>query len=98
MVCEVTSLNHELLDNTVEGRAFVSVALFAGRKSSEVLGSLWYCLPIQTHHDPPHRLVIVRDIEIDLVSDLGSFRSFRRLSEVHEDDRADEEYREDNAL
>jgi hypothetical protein len=37
---EVTTLKHELRDDTVEGRASVSKALLAGAESTEVLGSL----------------------------------------------------------
>ena len=37
---EVTTLDHEVLDDTVEGGALVTKALLAGSKSSEVLGSL----------------------------------------------------------
>ncbi len=37
---EVTTLKHELRNNTVEGRTRVSEALLAGAKSTEVLGSL----------------------------------------------------------
>lgn len=37
---EVTALNHELLDHTVEGGALVAVALLAGSKGTEVLGGL----------------------------------------------------------
>lgn len=38
---EVTSLEHELRDNAVEGRASVSETLLAGAESAEVLSSLW---------------------------------------------------------
>jgi hypothetical protein len=37
---EVTTLEHELRDDTVERRASVSKALLAGAESTEVLGSL----------------------------------------------------------
>lgn len=37
---EVTALDHELLDNTVEVGALVAVALLAGSKGTEVLSSL----------------------------------------------------------
>ena len=37
---EVTALNHELLDDTVEVGALVAVALLAGSKGTEVLSSL----------------------------------------------------------
>ena len=37
---EVTALDHEVLDDAVEGRALVTKALLACSKSSEVLGGL----------------------------------------------------------
>lgn len=37
---EITTLDHEVLDDTVEGGALVTKALLASSKSSEVLGSL----------------------------------------------------------
>lgn len=37
---EVTTLKHELRDNTVEGRALVAEALLASAQSTEVLGGL----------------------------------------------------------
>jgi hypothetical protein len=39
-LCEITTLDHEVLDDTVEGGALVTKALLASSKSSEVLGSL----------------------------------------------------------
>jgi hypothetical protein len=39
-VCKVTSLDHEILDDTVEGGSFISKALLAGRERAEVLGGL----------------------------------------------------------
>jgi hypothetical protein len=44
---KVTALDHEVLDDTVEGRALVTKALLASSKSSEVLGSLL----TRKHHD-----------------------------------------------
>ena len=38
---EVTSLEHELGNDTVEGRSRVTKALLAGAKSTEVFGGLW---------------------------------------------------------
>ena len=37
---EVTTLDHKVLDDTVEGGALVTKALLTSSKSSEVLGSL----------------------------------------------------------
>jgi hypothetical protein len=38
---EVTTLDHELLDHTVEAGALVAKALLAGSKGTEVLSSLY---------------------------------------------------------
>ena len=38
---EVTTLDHELLDNTVEVGALVAIALLASSKGTEVLGGLY---------------------------------------------------------
>jgi hypothetical protein len=38
--CEVSSLDHEVLNDTVEGRALIAEALLAGSESSEVLRGL----------------------------------------------------------
>lgn len=43
MVGEITSLEHELGDNAMEGRSCESESLFASAKSAEVLGSLCQC-------------------------------------------------------
>lgn len=37
---EVAALDHEVLDDTMEGRAFIPEALLAGSKSPEILGGL----------------------------------------------------------
>ena len=37
---EVTALDHEVLDDTVESRAFIAEALLAGCQGTEVLSSL----------------------------------------------------------
>jgi hypothetical protein len=36
-VCEVSALDHEVLDDTVEGRAFISVSLLASSQSPDVV-------------------------------------------------------------
>lgn len=46
-VGEVTALNHELLDNTVEGGAFVAKALLASSQGTEVLGGLRSSLAVE---------------------------------------------------
>ena len=63
---EVATLNHELLDDSVEGGSLVTEALLARAQSTEVLGGLGNCLPIETYDDSAQFLIPVRDIEKDL--------------------------------
>ncbi len=44
-------MKHELRDDSVEGRASISKALFAGAKSTEVLDSLWDYVVIEIEVD-----------------------------------------------
>lgn len=74
-LCEVTSLDHEVLDDTVEGRTLITVALLTSSQSPEVLGGYRSCLSIETNDNTAHRLITVVDIEIDLVGDLWSLDS-----------------------
>lgn len=48
---EVTALDHESLDDTVEGRPFVAKALFASAESTEVLCGLGYGFAIKANND-----------------------------------------------
>lgn len=41
VVGEVTALTHEVRNDAMECRALVSIALFAGAQSTEVLACLW---------------------------------------------------------
>jgi hypothetical protein len=85
VVGEVTTLDHEVLDNSVESRAFVTKALLAGSKSSEVLGCLGHSLAVETHNDTAEILVTMLDVEVHLVSDLGTLGS---LNVVGEEDQS----------
>jgi len=87
---EVTALDHEVLDDTVEDRALISKALLASSQSSEVLGRLGDSLAIETDHDATHRLVAMVDIEVDLVGDLGAFLGLNGLGEEDEGKGDDE--------
>lgn len=52
---EVTTLDHEVLDDTVEGRVLVSKALLARAESSEVLGRLYHELSsVSPSSSPAH--------------------------------------------
>lgn len=76
--CEVTTLNHELLDDSVEDGALVvegfprlSNALLTGAKSTEVLGSLGDKVGVEFHGDATSGLAADRDIEEDAGSSGG---------------------------
>lgn len=83
---EVTTLNHKVLDNTVEGGPLVAKALLASGQSAEVLNSLGDRLAVQTDDDAAERLVALGDVEEDLVRDLGALS---RLDALGEEDGAD---------
>ena len=64
---EVTALNHEVLDNTVEGRALVAEALLASSESAEVLGGLGHRLAVQPDDDASQWLIAMSDVKVDLL-------------------------------
>lgn len=94
---EVTTLDHEVLDDTVEGRVLVSKSLLTRAESSEVLGRLW-CRRIQSHDNPAQLFIALLDIEVDLVSDLGAFVSFGRLGKIGESEGQDDHKRHQDSL
>jgi hypothetical protein len=51
VVGEVTTLEHELGDDTVERRSSVTESLLASGKGAEVLGGLWDLVIIQLEGD-----------------------------------------------
>lgn len=65
-VGEVTALDHELLDDSVESRSFITKALFACAQSTEVLRGLGDCLPVEAYNNSTQCFISVRNIEIDL--------------------------------
>lgn len=48
---EVTSLEHELRNNSVEGRASISETLLTSAESTEVLGGLWDYIIVKVESD-----------------------------------------------
>jgi hypothetical protein len=83
---EVTTLNHELLDDTMEGRPLISEALLAGGQSAEVLGRLGHRLAVETHNNAAQGLIAVGDVEVHLMGNLGALG---RLRAGREEDQAD---------
>lgn len=65
---EVTTLNHELLDHSVECRSLVAKPLFPCAQSTEVLRGLGNGLAIKTNHDSAQFLISMCDIEVDLAT------------------------------
>ena len=71
-LCEVTTLDHELLDYAVEHRALVvqrlaglADAFLASAESTEILGRLGNKIVVQLHRDAANGLVPDRDVEED---------------------------------
>lgn len=71
---EVATLNHKILDHTVEGRALVSIALLSSSQSAEVLGSLGDSAAVKTHCDAADLFVAMLDVKEDFVGNLGRLR------------------------
>jgi len=61
---EVTTLAHELWDDTVEGGSFVSVSLLSGAEGSEVLAGLGNNVSVQDHVDSANWFTIGGDVEV----------------------------------
>ena len=67
---EVTTLDHEVRNDTVENRVQVAHLWVSGNgQLVEVLNSLWNNLTVQTHDNAANRLVAVGDVKVDLVGD-----------------------------
>lgn len=70
--CEVTTLDHELWDDTVESAALVvewlarlACALFTCAKAAEVLGCLWNNVGVEFENNTAGWLVVDSNIEED---------------------------------
>lgn len=72
---EVTTLDHEVLDDTVESRSLITEALLTSGEGAEVLSGLGGSLSIQADHDTAKGLITVLNVEVDLVGDLGALGS-----------------------
>ena len=67
MLGKVTTLDHELLDDTVECRTLITKTLAADSQSSEVLSGLWDSLSVKTHYDTTDFLISMLDAARKLV-------------------------------
>jgi len=65
LVGEVTALQHEVWDNSVEWRVLVAESLLAGSQSSEVLSGLGGHILEKLEGDSSKRLLVGGDIEIN---------------------------------
>ncbi len=68
---EVSALDHELGDDSVEARAFIAIAFLTGGKLVEVVGGVWDLPAIEAHDDAAERLSTLLDVEVDLLGDCG---------------------------
>ena len=80
-LCEISSLDHEVLDDSVECRTLVAKILLSCGQSAEVLHCLGDRLSVETHHNAAEGFIAVGDVEVDFVCDFGAFGGFCRLSE-----------------
>ncbi len=67
-VSEITTLNHKLLDDSVESRALVSKTLLASGKSTKVLRGLGDSLSVQSNNNPAERFIPMRDVKVNLTT------------------------------
>lgn len=69
VVSEVTALDHEVGNDTVEPRTRVTEAFLASGKSTEVLNGFRNDIAVKTEHDTTEVLSVLLDIEVDFVGD-----------------------------
>ena len=80
---EVTTLKHELGDDTVEGRALVAETGSASAELAEVLGGLGNDVIVELEGDASRRGAVVGDVEKDVGHDSGSRSELTSESSVH---------------
>lgn len=90
MVGEVTALDHEVLDDSVEGRSFITKALLASGKSSEVLSGLGDSAAVEAKDNAAELLIAVLNVEVHLLGDLGTLGSLNVVREEDQDHSEEE--------
>jgi hypothetical protein len=68
---EISALDHESRDDTVEAGACIAEAVLAGGELVEVSGCLWDLVSVETHDNAAEGLLVLFDVEIDLLGDGG---------------------------
>ena len=78
MAREVTTLKHEVGDDTVEGGALVAEAVLAGGELSEVAGGLGDDVIKEPEDDTAGGLVVDRDVELRTPTPPSEYKQTRR--------------------
>lgn len=63
---EVTTLQHELGDDTMERAVLVSISVLTGGEFTEVLGSLWNNIVVELEDNAAGGLLVDCDIKLDV--------------------------------
>lgn len=61
---EITALEHELRDYTVESGALIAETILARAKLAEIASSLWHDVIVEPEYDPAQGFIVDRDIEL----------------------------------
>jgi len=64
MACEITALEHEIGDHTVERGASVAKTVLAGRELAEVSCGFWDDIVVQFEDDSTSRNIIDMDVKL----------------------------------
>ena len=67
--CEVSALDHKILDDAMKRRALVTGFRALGGKLVEVSSRLWDLVAVQTYENAAERLLSLLDIEEDPLCD-----------------------------
>lgn len=81
-VGEVTALDHELWNHTVEDRVEIThIWILGDGQFVEVFNGLGGCGSVKTHHDAADFFLTVFDVEVDLVGNLSVSSKDKGLEE-----------------
>ena len=82
-LCEIATLNHEVLDHTMKCRAFISKALLASSKNTEILRRLGHCLAVETHDNSSQGLIAMTDVKVHLDNSMSFQFANPEYNELH---------------